>query len=136
MKIIIDSQARLWIGMIRGLAWFDPSTETFASYHRDEAESRSLPDDYVISTGESHSVRELVEIAFGHVGLDWQTYVRLDPKFLRPAEVDLLVGDSSKARKSLGWAPEVDFTSLVRMMVDADLARLSRVPGTAGIETR
>ena len=93
-------------------------------------------DDYVISTGESHSVRELVEIAFGHVGLDWQTYVRLDPKFLRPAEVDLLVGDSSKARKSLGWAPEVDFTSLVRMMVDADLARLSRVPGTAGIETR
>ena len=93
-------------------------------------------DDYVISTGESHSVRELVEIAFGHVGLDWQTYVRLDPKFLRPAEVDLLVGDSSKARKSLGWAPEVDFRSLVRMMVDADLARLSRVPGTAGIETR
>ena len=93
-------------------------------------------DDFVISTGESHSVRELVEIAFGHVGLDWQTYVRLDPKFLRPAEVDLLVGDSSKARKSLGWAPEVDFTSLVRMMVDADLARLSRVPGTADIETR
>jgi GDPmannose 4,6-dehydratase len=92
--------------------------------------------DYVISTGESHSVRELVEIAFGHVGLDWQTCVRLDPKFLRPAEVDLLVGDSSKARKSLGWEPVVDFTSLVRMMVDADLARLSRVPGTAGIETR
>ncbi len=60
-------------------------------------------DDYVIATGESHSVRELVEIAFGHVGLDWQKYVRLDPKFLRPAEVDLLVGDSSKARKSLGW---------------------------------
>jgi GDPmannose 4,6-dehydratase len=93
-------------------------------------------DDYVISTGESHSVRELVEIAFGHVGLDWQTCVRLDPKFLRPAEVDLLVGDSSKARKSLGWEPEVDFTSLVRMMVDADLARLSPVAGTAGIETR
>jgi len=92
-------------------------------------------DDYVIATGKSHSVRELVEVAFAHVGLDWQKYVRLDPKFLRPAEVDLLVGDSSKARSTLGWKPEVDFSGLVQMMVDADVARLSRVPGTpAGIE--
>ena len=66
-------------------------------------------DDYVIATGESHSVRELVEVAFGHVGLDWQKYVRLDPKFLRPAEVDHLIGDPSKAQKALGWKPEVDF---------------------------
>jgi GDPmannose 4,6-dehydratase len=95
------------------------------------------PDDYVIATGESHSVRELVELAFGHAGLDWQKYVRLDPKFLRPAEVDHLIGDSSKARKVLGWKPEVDFPGLVRMMVDADLERLSRAPQTpAGVEVR
>ena len=88
------------------------------------------PDDYVIATGESHSVRELVEIAFGHVGLDWQKYVRLDPTFLRPAEVDHLIGDAAKARKTLGWTPEVDFTTLVKMMVDADMARLSQ-PGAS-----
>ena len=94
-------------------------------------------DDYVIATGESHSVRELVEVAFAHVGLDWQKYVRLDPKFLRPAEVDHLIGDSSKAQKALGWKPEVDFAGLVKMMVDADMARISRVPSTpAGVETR
>jgi GDPmannose 4,6-dehydratase len=93
------------------------------------------PDDYVIATGESHSVRELVEVAFAHVGLEWQKYVRLDPRFLRPAEVDHLIGDASKGRKTLGWTPEVDFTGLIRMMVDADLARLSRGAGTpAGIE--
>jgi GDPmannose 4,6-dehydratase len=84
------------------------------------------PDDYVIATGESHSVRELVEGAFGHVGLDWQSYVKLDPKFLRPAEVDHLIGDSSKARKILGWKPEIGFTRLVTMMVDADVERYAR----------
>ena len=95
------------------------------------------PDDYVIATGTSHSVRELVEAAFGHVGLEWQKYVRLDPRFLRPAEVDHLIGDASKGRKTLGWTPEVDFNGLVRMMVDADLARLSRAAGTpAGVEIR
>ena len=83
-------------------------------------------DDYVIATGVAHSVRDLVEIAFGHVGLDWQRYVRLDPALLRPAEVEHLIGDASKARARLGWAPEVDFTRLVTMMVDEDLARLAR----------
>jgi len=83
-------------------------------------------DDYVISTGESHSVQDLVELAFGHAGLEWKKYVRTDPKFLRPAEVDHLIGDSSKAQAALGWKPEVDFKGLVTMMVDADLARLSR----------
>jgi GDPmannose 4,6-dehydratase len=83
-------------------------------------------DDYVIATGESHSVRRLVELAFGCVGLDWEQYVRLDPKLLRPAEVDHLIGDSSKARARLNWRPETDFPSLVRMMVEADLSRLSR----------
>jgi GDPmannose 4,6-dehydratase len=94
-------------------------------------------DDYVIATGVSHSVRELVEVAFGHVNLDWRQYVKQDPRFLRPAEVDHLIGDASKARAALGWRPEVDFAALVRMMVDADLERLSRnARTTAGLETR
>ena len=94
-------------------------------------------DDYVIATGESHSVRELVEVAFGHVGLDWQEYVRTDPAFLRPAEVDHLIGDPAKAKAALAWAPEVGFQQLVKMMVDADLERLSRMPATpAGVEAR
>ena len=84
------------------------------------------PDDYVIATGEAHSVQELVEIAFGHVGLDWQKHVVMDPAFLRPAEVDHLIGDASKAREKFGWKPSVTFDGLVTMMVDADLKRLSR----------
>jgi GDPmannose 4,6-dehydratase len=84
------------------------------------------PDDYVIATGESHSVQELVEIAFGHVGLDWQKYVVQDPAFLRPAEVDHLIGDASKAHAALGWAPTVDFNGLVTMMVDADMERVAK----------
>jgi len=91
------------------------------------------PDDYVIATGTAHSVRDLVEIAFGHVGLDWQKYVRLDPAFLRPAEVDHLIGDCSKSQSTLGWKPSVDFKGLVTMMVDADLERQTphRKPETA-----
>ncbi|HXT71680.1 MAG TPA: GDP-mannose 4,6-dehydratase [Vicinamibacterales bacterium] len=83
-------------------------------------------DDYVIATGETHSVRELVEIAFGHAGLNWQDFVGIDPAFMRPAEVDQLLGDPSKAKKALGWTPSVDFAGLVRMMVDADLERHRR----------
>ena len=82
------------------------------------------PDDYVLATGETHSVRELCEVAFGHVGLDWRDYVVVDPKHYRPAEVDLLIGDASKARRVLGWEPSVNFEQLVRMMVDADLQAL------------
>jgi GDPmannose 4,6-dehydratase len=82
------------------------------------------PDDYVLATGKMHSVRELCEVAFGHVGLDWRDYVVVDPKHYRPAEVDLLVGDASKARRVLGWEPSVNFEQLVRMMVDADLQAL------------
>jgi GDPmannose 4,6-dehydratase len=78
----------------------------------------------VIATGVSHSVRQLVEGAFAHAGLDWQQYVRVDPAFLRPAEVDHLIGDASKANRVLGWTPAVNFEQLVAMMVDADLARL------------
>ena len=84
------------------------------------------PDDYVIATGEAHSVQDLVELAFRHAGLDWEKYVKVDPAFLRPAEVDQLIGDASKARQVLGWTPSVKFDQLVKMMVDADLARLSK----------
>src|SRR5262249_21660899 len=82
-------------------------------------------DDYVIATGVAHSVRDFVEIAFGHAGLDWRRYVRTDPKLIRPAEVEHLIGDSSKARRQLGWEPSVDFTGLVRMMVNADIERVA-----------
>jgi GDPmannose 4,6-dehydratase len=83
------------------------------------------PGDYVVATGETHPVRELCQIAFDQVGLDWQKYVVVDEQFMRPAEVDLLIGDPTKAREKLGWKPEVGFEELVRMMVDADLAALA-----------
>jgi GDPmannose 4,6-dehydratase len=83
------------------------------------------PDDYVIATGETHSVREFLDEAFGHLNLDWRMYVEIDPRYFRPAEVDLLVGDASKARRKLGWEPKVTFKELVRMMVDADLVDLA-----------
>jgi GDPmannose 4,6-dehydratase len=85
---------------------------------------QNQPDDYVVATGEAHSVQELVEVAFAHVGLDWEKHVGVDPRFMRPAEVDHLIGDPAKARKQLGWEPSVDFKGLVTMMVDADIARI------------
>jgi GDPmannose 4,6-dehydratase len=85
-------------------------------------------DDFVIATGISHSVRDLVEVAFGHAGLDWRKHVALDPKLIRPAEVEHLIGDSTKARAQLGWQPSVDFAGLVKMMVDADLERVAAAP--------
>jgi GDPmannose 4,6-dehydratase len=97
---------------------------------------REKPEDYVIATGVSHSVRELIELAFGHAGLDWQRHVRVDPALLRPAEVDHLLGDSSKARAELGWAPRVDFRQLIAMMVDADIQRLMVVPSISRATTR
>jgi len=89
------------------------------------------PKDYVVASGVQHSVREFCEIAFQHVGLDWQDYVRVDPQFVRPAEVDRLEGDATKARTELGWEPEVDFEGLVRMMVDADMAHYDQAAGRA-----
>jgi GDPmannose 4,6-dehydratase len=85
------------------------------------------PDDYVIATGETHSVREFCQEAFGYAGLDWEKYVVVDPKFYRPADVDLLVGDASKAGRVLGWEPSVTFKELVRIMVDADLEQLRQM---------
>jgi GDPmannose 4,6-dehydratase len=86
---------------------------------------QALPDDFVIGTGETHTVRELCEIAFSHAGLDWTKHVRVDPGLVRPAEVDVLRADPSKARRELGWRPTVSFPALVRMMVDADMKRLA-----------
>ena len=85
---------------------------------------QDTPDDYVIATGEAHTVKRLVELAFAAVDLDWQKYVVLDPAFVRPAEVDLLIGSSAKAEKQLGWKPDVSFEKLVEMMVVADIDRL------------
>jgi GDPmannose 4,6-dehydratase len=100
-------------------------------YARDYVEAMWLmlqqpePDDFVIATGEAHSVRELVDLSFAHVGLDPDEYVKIDPRFLRPAEVDHLIGDFSKAREKLGWEPRTSFEELVRLMVDADLELLA-----------
>ncbi|MEX2195773.1 MAG: GDP-mannose 4,6-dehydratase [Thermoleophilaceae bacterium] len=82
------------------------------------------PDDFVIATGETHSVKEFVEASFGHAGLDWEQHVEIDPRYFRPSEVDELLGDPSKAREKLGWTPKVTFDELVRIMVDADLSAL------------
>ncbi|MGE0813641.1 MAG: GDP-mannose 4,6-dehydratase [Vicinamibacterales bacterium] len=87
------------------------------------------PDDYVIATGESHSVQRLVELAFQHVGLDWREHVKFDPRFMRPAEVDHLIGNPAKARRVLGWTPDVSFEQLVGMMVEADVRRHTERPG-------
>jgi GDPmannose 4,6-dehydratase len=87
---------------------------------------QDAPDDYVVATGETHSVREFLDEAFGYVGLDWQEYVKVDPKYFRPAEVDFLLGDPAKAKAKLGWKPKVSFRDLVRLMVDADMERDGR----------
>jgi GDPmannose 4,6-dehydratase len=90
---------------------------------------RQPPEDYVIATGETHSVREFLDEVFGHLGLEWQKHVEVDPRYLRPAEVDLLLGDATRARRDLGWQPKVTFKQLAKMMTEADwdLARRERV---------
>jgi GDPmannose 4,6-dehydratase len=140
---VTDGVARIKLGVSDSLALGNLDAKRDWGFSGDYVRAMWLmlqqdrADDYVIATGESHSVQHLVELAFGHVGLDWKKYVRLDPRFLRPAEVDHLIGDPAKARAALGWTPAVDFPGLVRMMVDADLERLSRAPATpAGVESR
>jgi GDPmannose 4,6-dehydratase len=128
---VSDGVARIKLGLTDSLALGNLDAQRDWGFAGDYVQAMWLmlqqerPDDYVIATGVSHSVRQLVEVAFAHVGLDWQRYVRLDPQFIRPAEVELLIGDSSKARAQLGWTPAVDFTGLITMMVDADLERIS-----------
>ena len=126
---ITDAVARIKLGHQKELRLGSLDARRDWGYAGDYVEAMWLmlqqqtPDDYVIATGEMHTVREFCEMAFTHVGLDWQKYVVQDQKFFRPAEVDLLVGDSAKAKQKLGWTPKVSFGELVRMMVDADLAR-------------
>jgi GDPmannose 4,6-dehydratase len=128
---ISDGVARIKLGLASELRLGNLDSKRDWGFAGDYVEAMWLmlqadeADDYVIATGEEHSVRECVEIACGHVGLDVERHVVVDPAFLRPAEVDQLVGDASKAREQLGWEPRVSFKELVEMMVDADLERLS-----------
>ncbi len=126
---VTDAVARIKLGLLDHLKLGNLQARRDWGYAGDYVRAFWLmlqqeePDDYVIATGVQHSVQELVEIAFEHVGLDWRKYVQVDPALFRPAEVNSLRGDASKARRKLGWQPTVDFEQLVRMMVDADLKR-------------
>jgi GDPmannose 4,6-dehydratase len=129
---VTHAAASIKLGLQDELALGNLDAERDWGYARDYVEAMWLmlqqeePDDYVIATGEKHTVRELVDVAFDRVGLDPADYVRIDPRFLRPAEVEELVGDPGKARKQLGWEPRTSFEELVALMVDADLAELSK----------
>jgi GDPmannose 4,6-dehydratase len=128
---VTDAAARIKLGLAKDLRLGNLDARRDWGFAGDYVDAmwrmlqQPSPRDYVIGTGHTHSVRELVEAAFGHVGLDWQKYVTTDPRYVRPAEVDLLQADPSRARKELGWRPTVEFKQLVAMMVDADLQRLS-----------
>ncbi|HXN09329.1 MAG TPA: GDP-mannose 4,6-dehydratase [Candidatus Acidoferrales bacterium] len=129
---VTDAAARIKLGKAQELRMGNLDAKRDWGYAPDYVRAMWLmlqqnePDDYVIATGETRSVQELVETAFGHVGLDYRKYVVIDPKFIRPAEVDILVGDASKAKKKLGWAPTVTFKQMIEQMVDSDLERHSR----------
>ena len=129
---VTDGAARIKLGLATELRLGNLDAQRDWGFAGDYVRAMHLmlqqdqPEDYVVATGETHTVQRLVELAFGAVGLDWREHVSLDPRFMRPAEVDLLVGDPSKAQRELGWEPEVGFEALVTMMVDADLERLRR----------
>ena len=131
---VSDGVARIKLGLARSLRLGNLDAHRDWGYAGDYVRAmwmmlqQDQPEDYVVATGTAHSVRDLVGVAFGHAGLDWTTCVETDPALLRPAEVDHLIGDSSKARRVLGWQPAVAFEDLVRMMVDADIERLGRDP--------
>lgn len=130
---ISDGVARIKLGLASELVLGDLTPQRDWGFAGDYVEAMWLmlqqgePDDYVVGTGETHSVKEFVELAFGQVGLHWQDYVRQDEQYKRPAEVDLLIADASKAKAKLGWEPKVSFSELVTMMVEADLERLRSV---------
>jgi GDPmannose 4,6-dehydratase len=129
---VTDGVARIKLGLARELRLGNLDARRDWGFAGDYVEAmwrmlqREGPQDYVVGTGEAHSVRELVEVAFAHVGLDWREHVVSDPKYHRPAEVDVLIADPSKACRELGWTPRVGFRELVTMMVDADLDRLHK----------
>jgi len=128
---ITDGVARIHLGLARGLTLGNLDAKRDWGWAPDYVRAMWLmlqqaePEDFVIATGETHSVREFCEIAFGHVGLDWRDHVVRDERHMRPAEVDLLVGDASKAREKLGWRPTVSFDEMVRRMVDHDIRLLA-----------
>jgi GDPmannose 4,6-dehydratase len=135
---ITDGVARIKLGLADTLVLGNLDAKRDWGYAADYVEAMWLmlqqdePEDYVIATGVEHSVRDCVDIAFAHAGLDPNDHVRIDPRYLRPAEVDHLVGDASKAKEKLGWEPRTSFRDLIEMMVDADLERLARAPVQAG----
>ena len=132
---VTDAVARIKLGLATELRMGNLDAKRDWGFAGDYVEAmwrmlqQDAPDDYVIATGETHTVRELVEVAFQRAELDWEKYVVIDPAFIRPAEVDLLIGDPSKAKAKLGWELQTSFTDLVHMMVDADLARLAPLAG-------
>jgi GDPmannose 4,6-dehydratase len=134
---ITRAVARIQVGLQDKLYLGNLDSKRDWGYAKDYVEAMWLmmqqdrPDDFVIATGETHSVREFLEEAFSYVGLDWRTYVEIDPWYYRPAEVDLLIGDAGKAKKVLGWEPKVKFKELVGLMVEADVAAL-RTPEPKG----
>ena len=127
---VTDGVARIKHGIAKELKLGNLEAKRDWGFARDYVHAMWLmlqqdtPDDYVISTGQQHTVQEMCEIAFSHVGLDWRQHVVTDPAFYRPAEVHTLLGDYGKAKKQLGWEPETSFAQLIEMMVDADLARV------------
>jgi GDPmannose 4,6-dehydratase len=139
---VTDGVARIKLGLATELRMGNLDARRDWGYAGDYVEAmwrmlqQEKPRDYVVGTGETHSVRELVDLAFSHVGLDYRKYVVTDPKYIRPAEVDVLLADASRARRELGWAPKVGFADLVTMMVDADLERLGLAAPLAGRTAR
>ena len=132
---VTDAVARIKLGMADELRLGNLDAQRDWGYAGDYVRAmwmmlqRDEPADYVVATGQTHSVRDLVQTAFSHVGLDYTEFVKQDPRFMRPAEVDLLLGDASKARRVLGWQPQTSFEGLVRLMVDADLELIAREEG-------
>jgi GDPmannose 4,6-dehydratase len=128
---VTDGVARIKLGLARELRLGNLDARRDWGFAGDYVDAmwrmlqQPSPKDYVIGTGQTHSVRDLVQAAFGHVGLDWQKHVVSDPRYMRPAEVDVLQADPSQARRELGWSPKVGFKELIAMMVDADLERLA-----------
>jgi len=129
---VTHAAARIKLGLQKELMMGNLDARRDWGYAGDYVEAMWLmlqqdePDDYVIATGISHSVKDLIKIAFDHLGLDWEKYVKIDPTLLRPAEVDFLMGDSTKAKTKLGWKPRVNFLELVRMMVDHDIKEVEK----------
>ena len=132
-RIVAGTQKKLYLGNL--------DSKRDWGYAKDYVKAMWLmlqqdnPDDYVVATGETHSIREFLELAFNYVNLNWEDYVAFDKRYLRPAEVDLLIGDPTKAKQKLNWNPSIDFPSLVKLMIDADLAAIG-LPTSDGIEAK